>query len=489
MPKAKNKPENIILSRPPIVTIMGHVDHGKTTLLDAIRQTHVAEKEYGGITQSIGAYQVEIDTKDGKKKITFIDTPGHEAFEKMRSRGAAVTDIAVIVIDGIDGVMPQTLESLHHCQKAEVPFLIAVNKMDLPEASVQRVQKQLAKENILTEGFGGEIVVVPVSAKTKMGLDNLLEMILLLSEMKGIASDEKGELDAVIIESKMDKHTGPLASVIVKSGTLKTGEEIQAEDIKGKVRALINDQGKPLDSAGPGTPVVIQGFQKVPAVGTKVTTEITEIKNNHQAEIKEIEMKLPEEKPSKLNVILKTDTAGSLEAIERSLSEETVEIIDKGVGEITESDILMAKSNKAIVIGFNAKVSNSVKKLAENEKVLVNNYPIIYQLLDDVNDAAGFVNTPKETEKILGKAKIIAQFPSDKYTIAGCKISEGRLAQNDSVKIFRGEEEVFISKIATMKHGKESIQKADKNMECGVIFDPSLDFSLGDDIIAYRKIG
>lgn len=486
--KKSSKIEPAVSSRPPIVTIMGHVDHGKTTLLDALRKTNVAESEFGGITQKIGAYQVEVDTKEGKKKITFIDTPGHEVFAKMRRRGAQVTDIAVIVIDAVDGVMPQTLESVKHCQKASVPFLIALNKTDLPDALPEKVKKQLSKENILVEGLGGDIICVEISAKTQKSLPQLLEMILLLSEMAEIKSAPNDPLDAVIIESNMDKHQGPVASVIIKNGTLKSGQEVFACRIHGKVRALKNDKGQTLDSAGPGTPVKIYGLEKVPKVGEKLTEKIKEDKTKMNSESLPLELKLPEEKTQKLNILLKVDSAGSLEAIEKSLPLETIEIISQGIGEINESDVLSAKASRAIVIGFNVKTSSSAKKLAESEKILINSYKIIYELLDDVLDAASFIGVEKETEKVLGKAKIIAEFPGDKYTIIGCKVTEGRLAKNDTTRIVRDEETVSHAKIASMKHGKDDIQKADLNMEFGLITVPQVDFRIGDMIISYRKL-
>jgi len=489
MPKKKTtNPDKNTLKRPPIVTIMGHVDHGKTSLLDAIRETNVAAGEHGGITQHIGAYQVEVNTKEGKKKITFIDTPGHEAFEKMRARGASVTDIAVIVIDAKDGVMPQTVESIKHAQKSQVTLLIALNKIDLPEANPERVKKQLAdKCDVLVEGFGGEVVCIPVSAKTKKGIDNLLEMILLLAQMKGIDADKNSPLDAVIIESRLDKFKGPLATAIIKNGTLKIGDDILAEDVKGRVKALINDKGENLPEAGPGTPVEILGFAKTPPIGSIVKNKFTQNDMPQQnEEQKEMEMKLPELKPKKLNIILKTDASGSLEAIEQSLSN-NVEIIDKGVGEISDSDILRGKATGAVVIGFNVKIPGSVKKVAQNEHVLVNSYQVIYLLLEELAEASKDLDKPLLEEKILGKAKILKQFKGGKYNIAGVKVLEGRIAKNDTVKIERGEDEIGRAIIVSMKHAKEDIQKAVKDIECGLVFDATIDFAEGDAIISYRK--
>ena len=478
-------------SRPPIVTIMGHVDHGKTSLLDAIRKTNIVEREFGGITQCIGAYQVSVKTKEGAKKITFIDTPGHEAFNKMRSRGADITDIIVLVIDSKDGVMPQTIESIAHIKEANVPFLVALTKSDLPTSNPEKVKRQLSKEcKIEVEGYGGDIVCIPVSSKTKKGIDDLLEMILLLAEMKEIKADPKGKLDAVIIESNLDKHRGPIASVIVKNGTLKIGDEISVENIKGKVRNLINDQGEMLKEALPGTPVEILGLEKIPPVGAKIErlNEEKEIKKEttKEEDIKP-EISIEDENNHKLNIILKTDTTGSMEAIELSLSDD-IKIINKGVGEITESDILFAKTSKAIIIGFNVKVNNSTQKLAESEKALVKTYQVIYLLLEELKDASEFLNKPEITEKILGKAKIIAQFPGKKYNIAGCKVVEGRIAKGDTIKLIHDEKEIVKSKISSMKHGKEDITKAEIGEECGAVIEPPIDFIIGDMLVSYRKI-
>lgn len=487
--KSKSAKNEKILTRPPIVTIMGHVDHGKTTLLDAIRQTNVAQKEYGGITQHIGAYQVVVKTKEGDKKITFIDTPGHEAFEKMRSRGASITDIVVLVVDSTDGPMPQTRESIAHCQKSHVPFLIALTKTDLSTTNIEKVKGQLAeKEKLPLEGYGGDIVCVPVSAKTKKGLDELLEMILLLAEMTNIKADPEGKLDAVVIESKLDKFKGPLASIIVKNGTLSIGDEITIKDIKGKVKSLINDKGERIEKAIPGTPVEILGFEKVPPVGSKLERKTLEkVEKNLPIEEVARELKLPEIKEEKLNIVLKVDSTGSLEAIEQSLPE-NIEVILKNVGEVNESDILLARSSKAIVVGFNVRIPSYVQKLADSENILVRSYQIIYQLIEELEEAAQFVEIIEETEKILGKAKIIAKFPGGKYNIAGCKVLEGRIAKSDTIKIVRAEEEIGHGKISSMKHAKEEINKAEVDIECGIVFEPQIDFSIGDMLISYRKL-
>lgn len=486
---ANRKPTDIKDYRPPIVTVMGHVDHGKTTLLDAIRQSHVVDKEFGGITQHIGAYQVDVETKEGIKKITFIDTPGHEAFFEMRKRGALATDLVIIVIDAKDSVMPQTIESINHCRQAGVPFLIAVNKIDLPEANLDRVKKHLVdKAQVLVEGYGGDIVVVPISAKNKQGIDNLLEMILLLAQIHKISGNKNGELDAIIIESRMDKFKGPIATVVLKNGLLKIGEYIFTGNVKGKIKAIINDQGKIINELLPGGTAEILGFEQVPNIGEKIYFSVKSVPlAENLTEIASLEMKLPEIKTKKFNIVLKTDTFGSLEAIKKNLNDK-IDIIYHSIGEISESDILRAKATKSIVIGFNVKIPGNVKKLADNERILVNSYQLIYLLFEELEEAALYIDRPLPVEKILGTGKVLAIFGEDKNLIAGVKVLQGRLAKKDSVRIERNNDIIGNARIISLKHGKENIDKADLNMECGMVFDSNLDFQIDDAIISYRKI-
>jgi len=473
--KSKKSEEKPIVQRPPIVAVMGHVDHGKTSLLDAIRQTNVASREHGGITQGVGASQIEFQGK----KITFIDTPGHAAFAKMRSRGASATDIVVLVVAANDGVMPQTIESIKHIQEAKVPVIVAINKIDLPDAMPEKVKKQLSKEGILVEGMGGDVVVVEVSAKTKKGIDTLLEMILLMSQMQEIKGDPKDPFEGVVIESSVDKGRGPIASIIVKKGTLKVGDEIFAETIKCRVKAMFNGKGIGVKEALPSDPVLVMGFEKVPEVGTKVTT----LKIN-LSEPAELPTGLPpQEDGRKLKVILKADVKGSLEAITYSFPD-GLRVLSTGLGDVSESDVLLAKSSKGIVVGFNVKVSHQAQKLAETEKVLVKTYNIIYELLDEIGDVMEALNKPIETEKILGTADVIASFDGGEGKIAGCKIKSGRFVRGDRVRIERSKENIGLSKIKHIKHLKEDIDKALIGTECGLFLDPQLDFAPGDAIIA-----
>lgn len=467
MPPKKEKKiekENLF-PRPPVVTVMGHVDHGKTTLLDQIRKTSVAVKEYGEITQHIGAYQVEVNGR----KITFIDTPGHEAFAKMRRRGAQVTDLVVLVVAADDGVMPQTLESLEHIKEAKLPFIVAINKIDLPSANIERVKKQLVQKGVLLEGMGGDVVWVAISGKTGQGIGELLEMIQLMAEMAELKAEPSGPLKLAVIESRLDKARGPVATVIVQNGTLKVGKVIEVAGIKSKVRAMFNDQGKSVEEAGPATPVEILGLEKVPEIGEVFG-----------------ERKAPHLEGENLKIVLKADMSGSLEAILENLSPK-VEVIEKGVGGISESDVLLAKTLGAILVGFNLKTSAGLQKLAEEEKVKVKTYRLIYELLEDLEKEITQLGKPKVGEEILGKAQIIAEFPYNKQRILGCRVIEGRVSRNDNVKIIRDDQEIGRSKIKSLKYLKEFIAKAERGRECGVLLEPLLDFSPGDVLISYRQ--
>ncbi|MBI4100585.1 GTP-binding protein [Candidatus Microgenomates bacterium] len=466
--------KNQFASRPPVVVVMGHVDHGKTTLLDTIRRTKIAQKEVGQITQSIGAYQVEVGPVGKRKKITFIDTPGHEAFIKMRARGAKVTDLAILVVSADEGVKPQTKESIRHIQEAKVPMIVVLNKIDLPTANPERVKKQLAEEGILPEGLGGDVVCVNVSAKTGQGIEDLLEMILLVAEMAELKADFTGELKLAVVEAKLDKAKGPVATVIVQNGILRVGDMISLAGVKSKVRALIDDTGRRVAEAGPSQPVEILGLKQVPPVG--------EVSDFEQAGASK---PTGDEVEKKIRIILKADVAGSLEAVFNSLPP-GLEIINKGVGEISESDVLLAKTSRSIIIGFNLKLSANILKLAEVEGVKIKTFRLIYELLDELNKLiTGAVKII--SEEIMGKAKIIAQFPFEQETVAGCRVVEGRLARGDSVKILRLEEEIGRSKIRSLKHLKEEITKAEIGKECGVLLTSPLDFQTGDVLISYKS--
>ena len=488
-------------TRSPIVAVLGHVDHGKTTLLDTIRKSDKAAHETGGITQHIGAYQIKIkDQKsppkadrplaekiknEDEKSITFIDTPGHEAFLKMRARGASIADIAVLVVAATDGVQPQTLESIEIIKKTEIPMVVAINKIDLPEADPEKIKRQLAQHDVLVEGFGGDIVVVPISAKTGEGVPQLLEVLLLVAEMKEIKTDTTSAMEAVVVEAKRDNKRGIVATVIVKNGTLKIGDTIYAENIKARIRALISDTGEMVTIATPSTPVEILGWEAVPQVGTIVTptpqmsTATAPPKKNYSFELP------PLETATKLKIILKTDVAGSQEAILANVGD-LVELVYASTGEIGESDVLTAKSTGAFIIGFNVKIGNAAAKLATVEKVRVKVYRIIYELLEEVAEVIELLNQPEAQEQELGTAQIMAEFRFGEERVAGCKVTGGRVVRNDLIKLLRGEEEVSRGRIKSLRTGKTDAPKVEAGSECGMVFDKKLDFRVGDHIIAYK---
>lgn len=463
--------------KPPVVTIIGHVDHGKTTLLDYIRKTRLATKEYGEITQAISAYQIEFEGK----KITFIDTPGHEAFSKMRTRGAKIADLVILVISAIDGVMPQTKESLKIIEEAGVPFVVAINKIDVAEASVDRVKTQLIENNVLVEGYGGKIVAVPVSAKTGQGVDQLLEMILLTAEMADLKADPEGDFEAEIIESKADKFCGPVVSLIVKNGSLKKGDQVQAEGIMAKVKMLKNQWGKPIEKALPADPVSVLGFTSLPPVGSLVAGGIGEAKLCRPSS------KGPEEKKAeevKLKIILKADVSGSLEAILDCLPSEVL-VMKQGVGEIAESDILMAKTIKAEIYSFNLSFSANILKLAETEKVKIKNFKIIYDLLEDLEGRILKILEPTVDRKIFGKAEILAIFDIRGEKIAGGRVVEGKINKSLPILVQRGTEILAETRISSFKQQKQDINEAETGSEFGVILTKKVDFRPGDMLLSY----
>jgi len=466
--------------RPPVVVVMGHVDHGKTSLLDRIRQTKVALKEAGQITQAIGAYQVTWKNK----KITFLDTPGHEAFIKMRARGAKIADLAVLVVAADDGVMPQTKESLKIIKEAKIPFLVAINKIDLPGASIDKVKGQLAESEVLVEGYGGQVVAVPLSAKTGQGVEQLLEMILLTAEMGELKADPEGVFSGVIIEAKKDKFKGDLATVLVKNGTLKVGEEIMAEGVRAKIKSLTDDSGRTIKQAQLGQPVEILGWEGSPLVGTvvKPLSQIDEGKGVAVKVAKTAEI-TPEEK--KLKIILRADSAGSAEAILNSLPND-VQVLLSGTGEICESDVLLAKTFAALIFGFNIKVSGQIAKLAQTEKVKIKTYEIIYDLLKDIEEMVLNIMDPLFHREVAGKAEIIAEFEMKGERIAGAKVISGRISKNDKICLQRGQEILGENTFKSMKHGKEEITQATTNLEFGAVFTSPIKFQKGDFLVACR---
>jgi len=491
--------------RPPVVTIMGHVDHGKTKLLDAIRETHVMESEAGGITQHIGAYQVDYK----KKKITFIDTPGHEAFTSMRARGAQVTDIAVIVIAADDGVMPQTIEAIDHAKAAKVPMLVAINKIDLPTANVDKVKRQLQEIGLVPEEWGGDLVTVEVSAKMKTNLDELLEMILLISEIQVLKADIKCEAIGTVIEAQLDARRGSIATIIIESGILKVGDAIVVGTSSGKVRAIITDKGKNVESALPSQPIEIMGLSKLPQAGDEffvvenekvarrivqeriLQLESTKLIPTRHITLEDIAKRIEEGKIQELKLILKGDVQGSLEAVSGALSaitekEVRINIIHEGVGDISETDVLLATASDAIIIGFNVKLSPGAKEMAEQEKVDVRTYEIIYKVIDDVQAALKGLLAPKkvEVDKATIEVRQIFQIPKI-GKIAGCFVLDGEVSRNYLVRIKRDDEIIHTGKITSLKRFKEDARKVVAGFECGIAIEGFQDIEEGDILEVY----
>lgn len=502
----KNSDQNPISPRPPVVVILGHVDHGKTTLLDYIRRSEVAKSEHGGITQSIGAYQVDLKTQNSKRssqpveKITFIDTPGHEAFSKMRSRGAHVADIAVLVVSADDSVKPQTKESITEIKRANIPLIVAVNKTDLPSANIDRVKQDLAKEGIQVEHFGGDVPLVPISAKTGAGVQDLLEMIALVSEMLTLENDDHSPVEAVVIETRLDKGKGIVASVIVKRGILRSGNVMFEHSTSvGKVRAMLDEHGVIVAAAEPGKPVEVSGFTRLASVGAilhdvpEATIAPSRVPPDSSVTPPPL-MSLPdflkpvnEQEKQKLSIILKADTAGSLEAITNALGDR-IRVVGTGVGDITEADILQAKSSAAFVVGFAVKASSSVDKLAKTEKVIFRIYTIIYELLEELSDVVSGMKEVVSGERELGESRVIAEFPYEGMRIAGVKVLSGRIARGDLVKVMRADAEIGRGKIKTIRIEKEDVSRVSAGKECGILFDRKLDFDRNDAIIAISTV-
>jgi translation initiation factor IF-2 len=480
-------------SRPPIVTILGHVDHGKTTLLDFIRKAAVAQKEHGGITQAIGAYQV---TYEGKL-ITFIDTPGHAAFEKMRSRGAQVADIAVLVVAIDDGIMPQTVEAIKHIKKAGVAMVVAVNKIDIPGinkvAQMEKLKKQLSDHEVLIEEYGGDVPIVQLSAKTGEGVDKLLEILQLVAEVNDFKGDPALPAEGVVIESNIDKFKGPIATVIIRNGTLKKNQQIKIAGAASKIRTLVDFTGKQMDEAGPSTPVELLGLEVVPPVGGVLGDSSAAIEAKQEQMLSLLE-KMKQKDQAVLNVVVKADKQGSLEAIEGALEafndeREVVKVIDKATGDITDKDISLAASTGAIVIGFGVKMVPSATKIAETEGVLVRTYTIIYELIEELEDVVEGMLKVGALEEIFGTAQIIAQFPFGKTErIAGCKVLDGTITKGPKVKVVRGEEIIGEGKIKSLKKVRDEVTRVEKGDECGIMFDSEIDFRVGDLIQSFRTL-
>lgn len=496
MDKATKDSQQTLNHFPPVVTVLGHVDHGKTTLLDAIRKTNIAQKEHGGITQSIGASYVEVNHEGVKRRITFIDTPGHEAFTKMRSRGVQAADMSLLIVSSVDGVMPQTKESIKILGKSHTPIIVVFTKSDIEEKNIEKVKQQILKEGVLLEGLGGDVPYIEVSARTGKNIKELLDLILLVFDLY-LSTLEKESLPSfnklfkgVVIESRLDQKSGPKATVVVKNGKVFLREEIVSEGITAKIKALISPEGIQEKEATVGDAVEILGFEKVPAVGGIVVKKgeeaislATPLPTGKVGSLAKTSF-FNDEEEGKLPIILSADSFGSLEAIIASLPE-GISVVSQKTGEITPSDVLLAKSVKALVIGFRAKIKNEVITMAKTEKILLKNYSIIYELLDELKDAVEG-KILMEQEQILGKAKILARFPFEKTEVMGVSVIEGRAAKGDKVRLLRGEETLGESTVTSLRQGKNQISKIESGQQGGVILSPFLDFNVGDVLIFHR---
>jgi translation initiation factor IF-2 len=504
MMETRNEDNMIVI--PPVVTIMGHVDHGKTSLLDTIRKTKVAAGEAGGITQHIGAYQVEVDGK----KITFLDTPGHEAFTAMRARGAQVTHIAIIVVAADDGVMPQTREAIDHAQAAKVPIIIALNKIDKIDANPDRVKQQLAEIGVVIEEYGGDVICVPVSARRGTGIDDLLEMILLVAEIQDIRANPNRAATGVIIEAKLEKNTGPTATVLIQQGTLKMGDNIVVGAMSGKVRAMFNDRGKRIQKAPPSMPVSLLGLPEVPQAGDRLeavadertakqmASRIAEQRRSETGPLGQISldtlyMQMQEGQVKELNIVLKCDVQGSAEAIKNALTkvgEENIKVrlIHEGIGNINETDVHLAAASGAIIIGFNVKADGAAQRLAQKEGVDIRYYNIIYKLTDDIQAALTGMLEPTYHEVIEGHAEVQQTFKAGKnLVIAGCRVLDGRITRSSQARITRKNEKVYDGKVASLRRGKDDVREVASGYECGIVLEDFNEFEVGDIIETFAQ--
>ncbi len=492
--------------RPPVVTVMGHVNHGKTKLLDAIRQTNVVDSEAGGITQHIGAYQVTIDSH----KITFLDTPGHEAFTAMRAHGANITDVTILVVAADDGVMPQTIEAINHAKAAEVPIVVAINKIDRENANPDLVKQQLTEAGLVIEEYGGNTVCVEISAKEKIGIPELLESLLLVAEMEELKASPNQPAAGVVIEAEIDKTRGPLATVLVQTGTLKLGDTIVVGNTWGRVRAMFNDTGKRIKKAEPSTPVVILGLNEVPHAGDTLTSVVDEqhaqamlVKQREEAKrsasltadsvnLDNLYDQISAGKVKELNVVLKTDVQGSIEPIRHSLEqlatdEVQVRIIHSGTGNITESDVMLAAASNGLIIGFNVSAGEGARQVSSNQRVDIRYYDVIYTLTDDVAKALKGMLEPKYIEVIDGKAEVRAVFPAGKGAkAAGVYVTDGKITRNAPVRVYRGKEVLVESTVSSLKRFKDDAKEVAAGYECGVGIKDFNDFAVGDMLEFYK---
>jgi translation initiation factor IF-2 len=500
--------------RPPVVTIMGHVDHGKTTLLDSIRKTKVAQGEAGGITQHIGAYHVDLEHNGKPEQIVFLDTPGHEAFTAMRARGARVTDIAILVVAADDGVQPQTREAISHAKAAGVPIVIAINKVDKPEAEPDRVKQELSEFGLVPEEWGGETIMVPVSALKGEGLDTLLEMILLVSEVEELSANPDRSARGTVIEANLDRSRGPVATLLIQNGTLRVGDIVVAGGVFGKIRAMIDDRGNKVENATPSFAVEVLGLNEVPAAGDefevveneKTARAIAEARTENQRQsrlqqsmrdrrvtLTTLSAQAQEGQLKELNLILKADVQGSVEAILGSLkqlpqNEVQIRVLLSAPGEVTETDVDLAAASGAVVIGFNTTLASGARMAADQEGVDIREYNIIYKLLDDIQGAMEGLLDPEEVEENLGQAEVRAVFTVGRGAVAGCYVQSGKIVRNRLIRIRRGKEVIFDGVLDSLKRMKEDAKEVNAGYECGMGTSKFHDWQEGDIIEAYQMV-
>ncbi len=492
--------------RPPVVTVMGHVDHGKTRLLDAIRQTDVMATEAGAITQHIGAYQVKVE----EQKITFLDTPGHEAFTAMRAHGAQITDIIILVVAADDGIMPQTVEAINHARAAEVPIIVALNKIDKPEADQDRVKQQLAEAGLVIEEWGGDIVCVPISAKEKIGIQELLENLLVVAEVEELKANPAGPASGVVVEAEMDRNRGPLATILVNSGTLKPADTVVVGGTWGRVRAMFNDLGKQVKKAGPATPVEIMGLDSVPQAGDILTAVASEqqaqsmLEKHRRGEeegtsvssrvvsLHDLYDKISSGQVKGLNVILKADVQGSIEPIRSSLellstNEVQVRIIHSGTGNVSESDVMLATASHGLIIGFGVGTDEGARRQASTESIDIRHYDVIYNVVDDVEKALKGLLEPELVEVIEGHAEVRAVFSAIKgVQVAGIYVLDGKVSRNSSVRVRRGEEVISDTTVSSLRRFKDDVREVATGYECGISVKDFDNFQVGDLLEFYR---
>lgn len=496
--------ESELVNRAPVVTILGHVDHGKTTLLDAIRKTNVAEGEAGGITQHISAYQVEMKGRT----ISFLDTPGHAAFTAMRARGAQGADIVILVVAADDGVMPQTKEAIAHAKAARVPIVVAMNKIDKANANPERVKQQLAEQELVPDEWGGNTMVIPVSAKQKEGIDDLLEAVLLVADNTDIRANPEGRTIGTVIEAEVDKTKGTVATLLVQNGTLRAGDTVVAGTAYGRLRAMFDFRGKPVKKVGPSTPVGVLGLSDVPSAGDlfrvvesdkearDIVTERLEAQKQRaqskkKASLEDLFAAFQAGEAKELSLIIKADVQGSLEPIMSEVEklgkgEIAVNVLYAETGNIGENDVMLASASKAIVIGFNVQADVAARRLAEKEGISIRLYDIIYRLTEDIEKALKGMLDPVVTEKVIGRAEVLAVFPISKIgKIAGCKVREGELRRNAKVRLYRGEDLVYEGEMSSLKHEKDDVREVRTGFECGVGLKNFHNIEVGDELVCY----